>query len=218
MESLQSLGDGWRGGLAAAGGRLPGGEAALAVAVLPKEAQGAFVLAAEHDLVTLEELERGGFVGEGAEGLGLDFAVGEAGGDDVAGDEFLDEVGFHAADAPEAVLGVGHLHDEVHFGWALRIVFGDVGVTKGDKLIRGFIVEESRLGEKAVFDGVAGGTSLPFWGPGTGGPGGIGAAGGELAFGERTPWPDGCRGLTHEITSGAILARGAGAFVQRAAK
>lgn len=217
VESLEGPGCG-RGGGGTAGGGFGGGEAALAVAVLPKEAQGAFVLAAEHDLVTLQELERIGFVGEGAEGLGLDFAVGEAGADDVAGDEFLDQVGFYAADAPEAVLGVGHLHDEVHFGWALRVVLGDVGVAEGDEFFRGLIVEESRLGEEAVFDGVLRGTSLPFGRPGTGGFSGIGAAGGEFALGERTPRPDGCRGLTHGITSGAILAGGAGAFVWRAEK
>lgn len=172
------------------GGLLPcsGGRLGLAaVAELPEHAQGALVLALEHRLVALEELEDVGRVGEGTEGLGLDFAGGEAAGGQVAGDEGLDEVGFDAAEAAEAELGVGHLHDEVGFGGALWGVFGEVGVAEGDKFLGVFVEQEGGLGEEAVFEGVLRGAAFAFRGFGAGGFLRVGAAGGELFFAEPAP-------------------------------
>jgi len=210
QEGVEGL-EGGGAGLRRAGGAVLaafGGLAAEAVAVLPQMAEGALVLAAEHDLVALEELEDAGGVGEGADGFGLDFAVGEAGGADVAGDELLDKIGFHAADAAEAVLGVGHLHDEVHLGGAFGLVFGEVGVAEGDVVVWGFVVEQGGLGEEAVLEGVPGGAGLAGGGFGAGGAGGVGAPGGELGRGERALRPDvfGFRG--HERTAGGRMGQG----------
>lgn len=129
-------------------------EAAPAVAVFPQQAEGALVLASEHDLVALEEDENGGVVGEAAEGFGLALAGGETEGVEFSFDEVLDEVGFHATDAAEAPLGVGHLHDEVGFGGPLGLVLGEVGVAEGDEFFRRFEVEQGGLGEESVFEGV----------------------------------------------------------------
>jgi hypothetical protein len=161
-----------------------GGEFALAVAVFPKHSQGALVLAAEHHLVALQEVQGVGGVGQRAEGLGLHFAVGQAARGQLAGDEDLEEVGFEAADAAEAELGVGHFHDKVHFGGGLGLILVDVGVAEGDEVFRGFVEEEGGLGEEAVFAGVLGGAGLAFWGSGAGGLLGVGAPGGELFFGK----------------------------------
>lgn len=176
-----------------------------AVAELPEHAQGALVLALEHRLVALEELEDVGGVGEGTKGLGLDFAGGEAAGGQVAGDEGLDEVGFDAAEAAEAELGVGHLHDEVGFGGALRGVFGEVGVAEGDKFLGVFVEQEGGLGEEAVFEGVLRGTGLAFGGFRAGGIPCVGAAGSELLFAEPAPGFGVGRESVHDSASWARL-------------
>lgn len=182
LEGLEGFRGGFEAGLAARGAG--GGEPADAVAVLPQESEGALVLAAEHDFVALEKEEDVGGVGEGAEGFRLNFAGGKPPGGEIAGDEFLDEVGFHATDAAEAVLGVGHFHDEVHFGRTLGRVLGEVGVAKGDEVFRRLVVEERSLGEEAVLEGVLGRARLALGGLWTGGLLRIGAPGSQLAFRE----------------------------------
>ena len=167
------------------GGCCRGGEFALAVAVFPKHAQGALVLAAEHHFVALQQVQGVRGVGQRAERLGLHFAVRQAARGQLARDQDLDEVGFHAADAAEAELGVGHFHDEVHFGGGLGLILVDVGVAEGDEVFRGFVEEEGGLGEEAVFAGVLGGAGFARGGSGTGRLLGVQAPGGELFFGQR---------------------------------
>lgn len=173
-----------------------------AVAVFPEGAEGAFVLAAEHDLVALEEVQDVGGIGQGAEGFGLDFAVGEAADGEVAGDEFLDEIRFHTADAAEAVLGIGHLHHEMHFGRSGGLVFGDVGVAEGDEFFGGLVIEERGLGEEPVFQAVAGGAGFAIRGFWTGGFAGVQAPGSELSFRKGALWGLGNGLIRHLETSG----------------
>jgi hypothetical protein len=167
------------------GGCCWGREFALAVAVFPEHAQGALVLAAEHHFVALQQVQGARGVGQRAERLGLHFAVRQAARGQFARDEDLDQVGFHAADAAEAELGVGHFHDEVHFGGRLGLILIDVGVAEGDEVFGGFVEEEGGLGEEAVFACVLGGAGLARRGSGTGGFLGVRAPGGELFFGQR---------------------------------
>lgn len=111
--------------------------AALAVAVLPEEAEGALVLAAEHGFIANEQGEDVAGVGQPPDGLGLALACREAPGVDFGSDDVVDEVGLDAADAAQAPLGVGHFHDEVGFGGALGVELGEVGVAEGDEVVGG---------------------------------------------------------------------------------
>jgi hypothetical protein len=153
--------------------------------VVPQHPQGALVLAAEHHFVALQKMQRVRGVGQRAERLGLHFAVRQAARGQLARDQDLDRVGFHAADAAETELGVGHFHHEVHFGGGLGLILVDVGVAEGDEVFRGFVEEEGGLGEEAVLAGVLGGAGFALGGSGTGGLLGVQAPGGELFFGQR---------------------------------
>jgi hypothetical protein len=153
--------------------------------VFPKHPQCPLVLAAEHHFVALQQLQGAGGVGQRTERLGLHFAVRQAARGQLARDQDLDQVGFHAADAAEAELGVGHFHHTVHFGGRLGLIFVDVGVAEGDEVFRGFEEEEGGLGEEAVLAGVLGGAGFALGGSGTGGLLGVGAPGGELFIGQR---------------------------------
>lgn len=124
----------------------------------------------EAGVVTVEEFEAAGFVGESAEGEPCGFGEGfvVAGEGEVA-DAFGEAGGF---DGPEALLtpaGEGHAFDEAVFGGGLGFVFGVEGGEEFEEFLVGFAVEDGALGEETVAGGVGGDGLFAGFGDGAGG-------------------------------------------------
>ena len=92
-----------------------------------------------------------------------------------------EEAGFEAGGAEDGLLGEGDALDREEFLGVdglveVHQVFPEVG-----DLIEVFEADDGEAGSReAVFAGILGRTELAFWGAGAGGPGGVGAIGGEL--------------------------------------
>jgi hypothetical protein len=97
-----------------------------------------------------------------------------------------EEAGFEAGGAEDGLLGEGDALDREEFLGVdgpveVHQVFPEVG-----DLIEVFEANDGVGGSgEAVFAGILGRTELAFRGAGAGGPGGVGAIGGELFWGNR---------------------------------
>ena len=99
------------------------------------------------------------------------------------GEAVVEGAGFHGADAAEAPASDGHGLDEVEFGLAAGLVLVEEGREERVEFFLVLVGEDEVLGAQAVFEGIAGGTSLAFGGYGPVAEAAVVAAGLDLTFG-----------------------------------